>query len=114
MSRAILFLTLLSLAACDEPTSDSVQQAQQEQLLKEGTAQTGMPAIKNFRERKMLKDILELRDQEGFITYTYVFSEVTSKLTFFCQSTGYGMPYATEYTSPQKLEWTPLSSGGYR
>jgi ABC-type transporter Mla subunit MlaD len=23
-----------------------------------------MPAIKNFRERKMLKDIIELRDQE--------------------------------------------------
>jgi len=90
---------------CGGTSSDSVQQAQQEQMLKEATAQTGMPAIKNFRERKLLKDILELRDQDGLVTYTYLWNEFNGRLVFFCDSIGYGIPYATEYTNPQKVEW---------
>ena len=85
--------------------SDAVQREQQEKILAEATAQTGMPAIKNFRERKILKDILELRDQSGLVTYTYTFSEMTGHYTFFCNSVGYPLPYATEYTNPQKLAW---------
>lgn len=62
------------------------------------------PAIKNFRERKLLKQILELRDQDGLITYTYTFSEMTGKLTFFAESIGYGIPAATQFTNPEKLQ----------
>ena len=100
----LLFL-VCSAEDCDPPhSSDTEQTAQQERLLQEGTAQTGMPAIKNFRERKLLKDILELRDQEGFSTYTYVWPEQSKQPIFFCNSVGYGIPYATQFTSPQKLE----------
>ena len=101
---ALLTLPLLILVSCDvdRPNSDQVQSAQQEKILAEGTAQTGMPAIKNFRERKMLKDILELRDQAGLVTYTYTVSEMTGKLRYFGETIGYGIPYATQYTSPQK------------
>lgn len=105
-------LFLLSLAVCaliisceDDapiPTADQTQKRQQEVLLKEATAQTGMPNIKNFRERKLLKDILELRDQDGLATYTYTFAENSGQLRFFCNSIGYGIPYATEYTSPER------------
>jgi hypothetical protein len=58
------FLVVCVLLVGCEPqkTSDSIQRAQQEVLLKEATASVGMPAIHNFRERKILKDILELRD----------------------------------------------------
>jgi hypothetical protein len=84
------------------PTSDDIQRVQQERILAEGTAQTGMPAIKNFRERKLLKDIIEMRDQDGLVTYTYVWNEMQGKLVFFCQSFGYPLPYATQYTNPQK------------
>jgi hypothetical protein len=95
------------ILACDgPPSSDSVQQAQQELLLAEGTAQVGMPAIKNFRERKLLKDIIELRDQDGLVTYTYVWNEMNGRLVFLCDSIGYGIPYATQFTSPQKAEWS--------
>lgn len=95
---------LLSAVACDmQPTSDTKQQEQQETILAEGTAQVGMPAIKNFRERKMAKDILELRDQNGLVTYTYTFSEMTNTIKFFCQSVGYGLPYATQFTNPSKI-----------
>jgi hypothetical protein len=99
----IALASLSLLAACEQPPdSDQKQQAQQETLLQEGTAQVGMPNIKNFRERKLLKDILELRDQNGLITYTYLYNEMTGKKVFFCNSVGYGIPYATQFTNPQK------------
>ncbi len=99
-----LSLFVLMGGDCDsQPNSDQKQQQQQEILLQEGTAQVGMPAIKNFRERKILKDILELRDQEGLVTYTYLFSEQTGKLTFLGETIGYGIPYATQFTNPQKI-----------
>jgi hypothetical protein len=113
ISKFILVgLLAISAVACSmQPTSDDIQQSQQEQMLSEATSQVGMPAIKNFRERKILKDIFELRDQDGLVTYTYVQSEMTGKLIFLCNSIGYGFPAATQFTNPQKAEWH--SSGGY-
>jgi hypothetical protein len=100
--QRLCLTALVILAACMPDTSDSKQQVAQEQILAEATAQTGMPAIKNFRERKLLKDILELRDQTGLSTYTYVWNEMTGKAVFLCNSIGYGLPYATQYTNPAK------------
>lgn len=99
---------LVALGGADEcgrrnDDSDSRQQAQQEHILREGVAQTGMPAITNFRERKILKEILEMRDQSNLVTYTYLVAAQTGQLVFFCDSIGYGFPAATQYTSPQKL-----------
>lgn len=85
------------------PSSDSVQREQQERILAEGTSKIGMPAINNFREKKILKDIYELRDQSGLVTYTYLFNEMNGKIgDFFCDSIGYGIPYATQFTYPEK------------
>ena len=114
MNRFAFLLPLLLLVGCDfapqQPNSDQLQARQQEQLAAEATAHTGMPAIKNFRERKMLKDILELRDQNGIVTYTYVVSEMTGKLRYFGQTIGYGIPYSTQYTNPQKI--AAIAKGG--
>lgn len=100
------------LTGCDnQPTADAIQQKEQERILQEGTAQVGMPAIKNFRERKILKDILELRDQDSLVTYTYLISEVDGKLIYFGETIGYGIPYATEFTNPEKAEWH--ANGGW-
>ena len=85
--------------------TDQVQARQQERITQEGNSQVGMPAITNFRERKMMKQILELRDQASFTTYTYLFSEVSGKLIPFCRSIGYPLPYATQFTSPQKDQY---------
>ncbi len=108
-----LVALLLVLSGCsDYNTSDEIQRRQQETLLKEGTSQVGMPGIKNFRERKILKDILELRDQEGLVTYTYLENmnptvirgktALGGKLTYFGETVGYGIPYATQFTNPMK------------
>ncbi len=94
-------LGLLLCLGCED-SSDDIQRKQQERILAEGTSQVGMPSIRNFREKKMLKDILELRDQEGLVTYTYTYSERTGKLRFFGETIGYGIPYATQFTAPQK------------
>jgi len=102
----LLLLVVSFIAACGPPTSDDIQQAQQETILAEGTAQIGMPAITHFQERKNLKMILELRDQGNLATYTYVWNEFNGRLVFFCNSIGYGIPYATQYTNPAKIAWS--------
>lgn len=111
----LLTLFVVSLAACEQaqPSSDQQQTAQQERILQEGTAQTGMPAIKNFRERKLLKEILELRDQAGLSTFTYTYAENTGKRLFLCASIGYGLPYATQYTSPEKVQQVNTCQSGW-
>ncbi|MFA4826591.1 MAG: hypothetical protein WC593_15690 [Methanoregula sp.] len=100
---ACLFLAVfLSMGTSSCEDSDDIQRNQQEKILVQGSSQVGMPGIKNFRERKILKDILELRDQEGLTTYTYLFNQYTGKLVFFGVTIGYGIPYATQFSSPQK------------
>jgi hypothetical protein len=107
--KSIIYVVIMLIAfvvACDPKppdNSDTMQTRQQESLLAEGTSQVGMPAIKNFRERKMLKDILEMRDQSGLATYTYLVGDDDAKLVFLCNSIGYGLPYATQFTNPEKL-----------
>lgn len=112
MRKILLFsfcLVMVGMLASCEDESDKRQKQAQEAMMLEATAQTGMPAITNFRERKLLKQILELRDQENLITYTYLFS-MTGKFVFLGETIGYGIPYATQYTNPQKSEWS--SNGG--
>lgn len=113
MKLTLILVAALLLAGCaPEPTSSDKQRAQQERILSEGTSQIGMPAIKNFRERKLLKDILELRDQEGLVTYSYVWSEMQAKMVFLCDSIGYGIPYATQFTAPESVQTYNLGATG--
>lgn len=104
MIKKLITITLgtlaLTLASCKP--SDITQTRAQERILAEGVAQLGMPAIKNFREKHLLKTIYELRDQTGLLTYTYMWSEMQGKLVFFCESVGYGIPYATQYSASEK------------
>ena len=111
MRKVFFVLPFLFVGCVGPPSSDEVQRAQQERILAEGTSQVGMPAIKNFRERKLLKDVLELRDQDGLVTYTYVWNEREGKLVFLGNTVGYGIPYATQFTNPQKVEWYNGSGG---
>jgi hypothetical protein len=109
-----LLLLMGAESDCDcegKQSSDDIQRKQQETSLQEGTRQTGMPAIVNFQERKNLKRIIELRDQAKLRTYTYLYNEMQGKLVFFCNSVGFGIPYATQYTNPQKIEY--FANRGY-
>jgi hypothetical protein len=62
-----------------------------------------MPTVKNFRQRKMMKMIIEMCDQE-VLTYTYTLSERNGKLRWLGETIGYPIPYSTQFTNPQKVE----------
>jgi hypothetical protein len=102
----VMIVTMaLTMAGCeDDNSSRKTEQLQQEQLQRESIAQSGVPAIKNFREKKLLKQIYELRDQDGLLTYTYICAVNTGKLIFLGESIGYGIPAATQYNNPDQLK----------
>ena len=94
----------LSLAGCEDE-STRIERQQQEQLSMQGVAAVGMPAITNFAEKRMFKDILELRDKMT-PTYTYLTGEQAGTIgEKVCDSLGYGLPAATQFTNPQKMAY---------
>lgn len=99
---AIMLVTCLGLMGCEE-NNDDKQAEQTEQLQKQASSKLGMPNIKNFYEKQTLKSIMEQCDDSNLITYTYIRNDMTGKFTYLGQSMGYGIPYGTEYTNPQKL-----------
>jgi hypothetical protein len=100
---------IMSLTACGkmEQSSNQIERSKQEELSKMAVQSVGMPAITNFAEKRMMKDILELRDR-NVATTTYIV-DMNGKMHKVCDSVGFGLPYATQYTNPQKPE---ISSGG--
>jgi len=106
--RKIAFLALPLLLATGAAqaqwfgtNSDQDFQRQQEVVMKQAFNAVGMPAITNFAERRQLKQIFELRDQ-NVATYTYLVGmdgKVGQKL---CNSVGFGIPYATQFTNPMR------------
>lgn len=104
----------LLLSACERaPTTDEKQARAQARSLSEADSQIGMPAITNFAERRMMKDLLERRDKP-FPTHTYIFNERQSCLDYLGPSVGYGLPYAAQYTSPTRVEDIARSSSHYQ
>lgn len=100
-----LFVVCLSLWGCDvQPTADDATRMKQEVMEKQVAAQLGLPGITKFSEKRLLKQILEMRDQ-GVSTYTYLQSDHSGKLIFLGHSIGFGIPAATQYTNPMKHEY---------
>jgi hypothetical protein len=97
----VILLCTIGLTACDpQPQNASqIERKKQEELTLRGVESVGMPAVVNFAEKRMMKDIIELRDQMQ-PTYTYII-DMNGKPHKICDSLGYGLPYATQYTNPQ-------------
>ena len=93
------------------PSSDKSTAQQMEQLLKEGERQTGLPAITNFTEKRMVKWLYELRDQPNYRTYTYIVT-MTGKLVKICDSVGYGINASIQYSNPEKIVSMDLGQYG--
>jgi hypothetical protein len=103
MKKILLVVGLVSLlAGCNkpEPTSSQIENTKQEEMSKQAITSVGMPAVVNFAEKRMMKDIIEMRDQM-VPTYTYIVSK-DNQYKKVCDSVGFGLPYATQYTNPQK------------
>lgn len=97
----ILFFTLTAEECTDRPTATQIEKAQQEQSTMRAVQSVGMPAITEYQEKRTLKNILELRDKAvATVTYT---QDLNAKLHKLCDSIGFGIPYATQYTNPERI-----------
>lgn len=110
---ASTLILVLFAAGCDDrpPTTEEKQAQQQAQALEQAHQKIGMPAIGNFSEKRMMKDLYELRDKP-FPTHTYIVNEQQGCLIYFGASVGYGLPYATQYTSPTRTDLVHITNGG--
>ncbi|NBX97476.1 hypothetical protein EBQ81_01245, partial [bacterium] len=71
----IALVSMLALAGCNEDlrqSSDAIQNKKQEEISKQAIQSVGLPAIVNFQEKRVYKDIYELRDRPNLVTYTYL------------------------------------------
>jgi len=113
MKKYLLVLSVLFAVSCNnayQPSADEQMQQKQAIIEKEANAQAGLPAIHNFQEKKLLKQIYELRDNEKLVCYAYLFNHFSGKLVFIGRCMGYGIPYSTQYSNPEK----EIYEGGYQ
>ncbi len=105
--KKVMFLMMgliaLVITSCDiEPSNDRVIAQKTEETMKEATRQIGMPAIVNFQEKKNLKWIYELCDQENLICHAYLFNEMKGEIgQYLGECIGYGVPYSTQFSNPE-------------
>jgi hypothetical protein len=88
--------------SCDNMTPQSVkdQNAAQEQVSQQANSQVGMPGVTNFTEKKIVRQLYELRDK-NISTFSYV-PDMNGKLWHLCDSIGYGLPYGVQFTPPDR------------
>jgi hypothetical protein len=102
----VFVAALLTLGAdgCDNPNSEGkanqVQREQTSEMTNEAHKKVGMPDIQNFTERRLLKRIMELRDQ-SFSTHSYIVNR-EGDMRKLCESIGYGLPYGVQFVNPEK------------
>ena len=106
--KAILTLCfLLPLCAfyddgcSNESQSDHDQRVKQEEMSRNANAQIGMPGIANFTEKKIMRRLYEMRDQ-NITTFTYMV-DMNGHLHHVCDSMGFGLPYSTQFSNPEKV-----------
>ena len=98
---ALLFPVVTAIRSKQTKTADQHQAEQTRQMLAEADRQVGMPDITKFTERKLARDILELRDDE-ITTYCYIVN-LDGDLIFIGEAIGFGLPYSVQYTNPEKM-----------
>lgn len=94
----------LALAGCgeDSPTSDQQESQKTAQTTAAAAKEVGFPSITNFYEKRLLREIYERRDQSDLGTFAYV-QGLDGRLTCLGKAIGYGVPYSTQFSNPQRL-----------
>ena len=78
---------------------------QMETLADEANRTVGVPAITNFQEKKTLKWIYELCDQENLICHAYLVNVMTGDVgRYLGKCLGYGIPYSAQFSNPTKYQ----------
>jgi len=101
----VICLTIFTLAGCaaSPQSTEEVISEQQNRLTTEASRQLGMPNVKEFYEKKMAKEIIELRDNSKLICFAYTKNEFSGKFVYIGRTMGYGLPYSVQYTNPLQV-----------
>lgn len=101
---AVIAIMFISTSCFDSKESaDRIQTKQSETAFGEAQREIGMPNIVNWMQRKTLKEIYELCDQEKLICYAYLFNPFQGKLLYLGRCLGYGIPFSAQFTNPEKV-----------
>lgn len=102
LAVACVMIAAAPLTACfEENVADKREREQTARLTEQASTQVGMPAITRFTEKRNLKMLYEMRDNPKLSTTAYIV-DLNGKLHKFCDALGYGFPYATQFTNPQR------------
>lgn len=115
-SGLVIGLIVAQSSSCAPPaevsTADTQQAAATQTLMSEAHAAVGMPGVTNFTQKRLLRRLYELLDQDGLVTYTYTI-DMNGNRHFLCESIGYGMPFSAQYSNPQVEVFRRPHSGGF-
>lgn len=114
MKKKLIILLVIGigflLSGCSSDTSRIKEEAYQETQMVQASNEIGNPEITEFYEKKMAKEILEMRDDSSLICYAYSKNDMTGKYVYLGKCMGFGLPYSTQYTNPeQKVDMMEMS-----
>lgn len=98
-------LAAVALSGCGEvaPTAEEKATKETNRLQGEAHSQVGLPRVQNFTEKRLATRLVELRDKPDLLTYAYV-QNLDGRLLCLGKGIGFGIPYSTQVTNPQKIE----------
>lgn len=97
----LIIIMVLSISGCATQTAEIQQSLETEGIMEELNAQIGLPNVNNFYEKKLMKEIYELRDDSKLVTYAYS-QNLDGQFIYIGRCIGYGLPYSVQYTNPLK------------
>ena len=103
MNKVMMLAVLLAAASCERGSgskADAEQAAATAELQGESNRQVGMPGVTSFTEKRLVRQLYELRDQQDLSTYTYVV-DFQGRLWHVCNSVGYGIPFSAQFSNPE-------------
>jgi len=92
-------------------TSDSIAQEQTEDAVGQINRAVGMPSLPNATEKRLVKELYELRDDSSLICYAY-FQNWEGKFIYYSMVMGYGIPYSAQFSNSEKVVVNKYYSGG--
>ena len=100
----VLVGMVFMLSGCGSSYNTEVNQerAYQTEQMAQSATEIGMPEITEFYEKKMAKEILEMRDDSSLICYAYSKNDMSGKYVYLGKCMGFGLPYSTQYTNPEQ------------
>jgi hypothetical protein len=100
---SILVTGLMGCESTAETSTDLKKTKQQESSFFDMYSKVGRPKITRWTEAKQLKDIYEARDDADLICYAYTKNEMTGKYVYEGRCRGFGIPYSTQFSNPEKV-----------